>query len=375
MATDWREAGRRSDATRVLRLYRRAFDNDAKRLARTRAIEALKASGARTVVVLWGGGLDAEELVAAGFGVIAVDNGSMTITADGREVSTLRKRRALQYAAEAGGYQWRWGDVDRYLSEGDGALLDFHGPWSKAGRRAIQAARHMTAVVVTLTPSHDVSADATSALERQMAYQLFLKMSWSDNPRWKAITSNGHVRRLTDYHEDQGRHVFVYLLARKHVRLLPMDSNQRVKMRRDFKAAVKRRSAAYYLRNREAIRLRDNEARRKGPFHLTCANCDLGFVSDHHPNTRYCSPACRHSAKMARQNVGRLPSVPKFVAAICSECGIGFSYRIRGQSRTTCGPECRHQATKTRAREWARKYAKAAVSGTAAEAISNEVAA
>lgn len=266
--TDWAEAGYKADAKRVLNLYRRSFDNDAKRLARTRSIEALRASGVTTVVCLWGGGWDAEELVAEGFRVIAVDNGSMRVSEDDREVSAVRKRRALAYAANAGGYEWRWGDVDKHLAEADGALLDFHGPWSGAARRAIHAARHMKAVVVTLTPSHDMSTDATSTHERQMAYQLFLKMSWAEKPRWESMTAGGHVRRLVDYHEDQGRQVFVYLLGRKHVRLSEMPVHDRAKMRRDMAERRRNNQREWYRRpeNRERI-LAKQKARREAINH------------------------------------------------------------------------------------------------------------
>lgn len=261
--TDWREAGHKADAKRVLNLYRTSFDNDAKRLARSRSIEALRAAGVATVVCLWGGGLDAEELLAAGFRVIAVDNGSMQLFDGPNEVSTERKRRALKYAAEAAGYEWRWGNVARFLSEGDGALLDFHGPWGKDKRLIVSAARPMTAVVVVLVPSHDTSSDASSAHERQMAYQLFLKMAWADRPRWEAITASGHVRRLTDYHEDQGRHVFVYLLGRKHVRLTAMSGPQRMKMRRDVAERKRATQRAWYMRPENRQRIIDKQIERK----------------------------------------------------------------------------------------------------------------
>lgn len=310
--TDWREAGHKADAKRVLNLYRRSFDNDAKRLARSRSIEALRAAGCSTVVCLWGGGWDAEELVAAGFRVIAVDNGSMTLLEGDRPVSSARKRRALQYAAAAGGYEWRWGDVGRYLHEADGALLDFHGPWAGDKRRIVSAARHMTAIVVVLVPSHDVSADASSAHERQMAYQLFLKMAWADKPRWEAIQAGGHVRRLTDYHEDQGRHVFVYLLGRKHIRLSVMPVHVRVKMRRDMADRVKLRQREWYMRpeNRGRVIARTAARRaslRKGPFTLECECGDVFQALV--PQARYCSDACRHSAKMRAQTERRLAAV------------------------------------------------------------------
>jgi hypothetical protein len=312
MATDWREAGYRADAKRVLNLYRRSFDNDAKRLARHRSVEALQAAGVQTVVCLWGGGYDAESLVAAGFRVIAVDNGSMRVTDGDREVSQERKRRALQYAAASGGYEWRWGDVRRFLGEADGALLDFHGPWAKDKRLIVSAARHMTAVVVVLVPSHDVSADASSAHERQMAYQLFLKMAWADRPRWQAITAGGHVRRLTDYHEDQGRHVFVYLMARQHIQVPALKSTERIKMRRDLADRKRASQRAWYHRpeNRDRIIAKTSArkaALRKGPFLRECG-CGTSFVSLM-PTSRYCSTECRQAYKTEAQRIRRMAAV------------------------------------------------------------------
>ena len=348
--TDWREAGLKSDATRVINLYRRSFDNAAKSLARSRSIEALSAAGVQTVICLWGGGLDAEELVAAGFRVIAVDNGSMDLFDTlRRKVSPSRKRKALEYASMIGGYEWRWGDVDKFMHEADGALLDFHGPWSKGPRSAVLAGRHMTAVVVTLTPSHDLSTDATSADERQMAYQLFLKMSWADKPRWESITSNGHVRRLTDYHEDQGRSVFVYLLARRHIKLSRLTGNERVKMRRDVGERVRANKRAYYYR------LAPDEK------------------SDRHAKVRHAE----------HLRTGKLPVWPCGVCGAtrpeitCGRTGCEVAVppaRVRGPAMY-CSPRCR-QLVKLDAQRVRRLRAKlAAVSGTAAEAVSFEEAA
>lgn len=396
--TDWREAGYRADAKRVLNLYRRAFDNDAKRLARSRSIEALRAAGVQTVVCLWGGGYDAEELVAAGFRVIAVDNGSMALTEGDRPVSSARKRRALQYAAEAGGYEWRWGDVSRYLHEADGALLDFHGPWASDKRRIVNAARHMTAVVVVLVPSHDVSADASSAHERQMAYQLFLKMAWAERPRWRSMQGGGHVRRLTDYHEDQGRHVFVYLLGRKHIAMLPMKRSERNKMRRDYAQHSRAISRSYYERMPEDQRLRyfarmrhqQNHVRRgrtaltgcewcsRQPILRRCAVCDTEFAISRANQVR-CSPPCTRLAKLQqeRERRGRRPKgIP--VERRCVVCLATFVRSGNDTHSKTCGPECRRIETRRRSREWASRYRKmrvAAVSGTAAEAVSSEEAA
>lgn len=336
MATDWREAGHRADAKRVLNLYRRSFDNAPKRIARERSIEALVAAGVRTVIVLWGGGLDAEACVAAGLRVIAVDNGSMALSDEaGRLVSTERKRRALMYAAQAGGYEWRWGDVRRFLSEADGALLDFHGPWARDKRLTINAAQHMTAVVVVLVPSRDLS-EASSADEREIIYQAVLKFAWADRPKWEAVTAGGHVRRLTDYHEDQGRHVFVYLLGRKHVKLSVMKHSDRVKMRRDKRDRVRANARAYYHRLDEAgkaaynAKVRHNDHMRSGVLptkacpvcgalrERRCEVCSSSIETAGRV-AKYCSDPCRRIAH-SRQNRVRLAAVSGTAAeAISSE--------------------------------------------------------
>ena len=233
--TDWREAGRKADARYVLNLYRRAFASDAKRIARERTIEALRAAGVETVLDLWGGGVSAESLVAAGFRVVSVDDGSMDLRdSAGRPISAARKRRALEYAGAEGGYEVRFGKAERFAAEADGAYLDFCGPWSKHTRRTVAACRHMKAVAVTLTPDHDMSTDASSMHERQMAYQLFLKMSWADRPVWEYMQGQGTVRRLLDYRRAGGFGVYLYLLSRKRIKLTPMKMSDREKTRPDM---------------------------------------------------------------------------------------------------------------------------------------------
>lgn len=261
--TDWREAGRKADAHRVRDLYRIAFANTSKTIARRRCIQALQAAGVTTVIDLWGGGLSALELLAAGFRVIAVEDGSMEIIDNGRPVSRARKRRALEYAAAEDGYEARFGKAEHFAGEADGAYLDFCGPWSAAARRAVAACRHMKAVVVTLTPDHDLTTDATSPFERQMAYQLFLKMAWSSKPRWEAMSASGHVRRLLDYRRARGYYVFLYLLSRSFLKLPYLTQSQREKTNPEMHArrlAIKRahyhrlspeRKRAWGIRTRE----------------------------------------------------------------------------------------------------------------------------
>lgn len=249
LVTDWREAGLKADAHRVRDLYRAAFNSESKLIARGRVIEALRAAGVTTVLDLWGGGGSAEQLVAAGFRVIAVENGSMEIDDRGQLVSRTRKRRALEYAAREGGYEARWGSVETFASEADGAYLDFCGPWSVGARRAVTASRHMKAVAVTLTPDHDLASGAASSHERQMAYQLFLKMAWSERPRWEYMSSGGGtVRRLLDYRRSRGYSVFLYLLSHGAIRIPPMKLSDREKTRPDMRERHNALKRAYYHR-------------------------------------------------------------------------------------------------------------------------------
>lgn len=246
--TDWKEAGRKADAHRVRALYREAFVSEAKTVARKRVIEAMRSAGVTTVLDLWGGGQSAEQLVAAGFRVIAVENGTMVIEDQGRPVGRERKRRALEYAAIEGGYEARFGNVEDFAHEADGAYLDFCGPWSSGARKAVIACRHMKAAAVTLTPDHDMASGASNSREREFAYQLFLKMAWSDRPTWEAMMGRGGVRRLLDYRRGRGFSVFLYLLSHERIRLSVLKASDRERTRPDIHArhnAVKR---AYYHR-------------------------------------------------------------------------------------------------------------------------------
>lgn len=266
--TDWRAAGRKADAHRVRDLYRAPFDSHGKQIARRRVIQALKVAGVTTVLDLWGGGLSAIELRNAGFRVIAVEDGSMELVDNGRPVSRARKRRALEYAAAEDGYEARFGKAEHFAAEADGAYLDFCGPWSAAARRAVSACRHMKAVAVTLTPDHDLTTDATSPFERQMAYQLFLKMAWSSKPRWEAMASSGHVRRFLDYRRARGYYVFLYLLSRSFLNVPSLKASDREKTNPEMHArhlAVKRKHYHGLSPERKlawGVRTRENAKRR-----------------------------------------------------------------------------------------------------------------
>lgn len=243
------ETRRNNDARAVRDLYRDAFASPAKAVARRRAITTLKAAGVRTVVELWGGGTSALELVAAGFRVISVDNGSMKLTdAAGVEVKAARKRRALALAGIEGGYETRWGSVAKFAHEADGALLDFCGPWSQAVRESVIASRHMLAVVVTLMTDHDISTEATTQNDRLAMYKAVLKYHASDGSA-KGIVAQP-CRLLCHYKRPGGQPVWVFLVAQSRIPIEHMNSNERLTINPEYRARLNAQQAAYQRERR-----------------------------------------------------------------------------------------------------------------------------
>jgi predicted nucleic acid-binding Zn ribbon protein len=314
--------GIRADATKVIAAYRRSFVGMGKTLARRRVVEAFHAAGATVVLDLWGGGLSARELIAAGFKVVCVESGSMELEIGGRTVSAVRKRRAFEIDAMDAGFIPFWGSAAAALAafpDIDAAFLDYCGPWSGPARETIHAARHLKIVTVTLMPHHDISTGATSIQERQLAYQLFLKMAWAKAPRWGYMSSSG-CRILTDYDTAKRRRATVYLLGAS-VRLKAMDINERSKMREDmydrhrgyqlkfYQGLNAGERQAFAARNRHNDHLRRGVGPRKpcpicGEYRevlcLVCQSQVCGYKGN-----RYCSTACAKSAKADRQRARR----------------------------------------------------------------------
>ena len=306
--TDWKEAGRKADAHRVRYLYRGSFGSDSKSIARKRVIEAMRAAGVTTVLDLWVGGQSAEELVAAGFRVISVDDGSMVLEDRGGPVSRARKRRALEYAAAEGGYEARFGKAEAFAEEADGAYLDFCGPWSNATRRAVHACRHMKAVAVTLVPDHDLATGAANTLERQFAYQLFLKMAWAERPTWESMACRGGVRRLLDYRRGRGFAVFVYLLSRERLKLSVMKSSDREKTRPDIRAHHLTVKRAWY--NRLPVEVRRARTIRQAPQQAARAKERYNTDPEYRARTQL-------RLKHRKHLLGVVPKLP------CSLCEVG----------------------------------------------------
>lgn len=222
-----RQAARQlNDAHYVRDLYRKAFQGTPKGAARSRAIAVLKAAGGTVVLDLWGGGLSALELMAAGYRVIAVDDGSMPLTdADGHDISKARKKRALRITAEEDGYEWRWGKAAKYAFEADCALLDFHGNLGIEVYRTVKACYHMKAVIVTLMTDHEAKTGlnrrefgALTQPIRRIQYEATLRFAtmgpsrkthgglWR-NTGWKS------TRLLCTYRRAGRQPVWLFLLA------------------------------------------------------------------------------------------------------------------------------------------------------------------
>lgn len=306
-------AGIRADATKVIRAYRGSFGGMGKTLSRRRVVEALRAVGATVVLDLWGGGLSARELIRAGLQVVCVENGSMKLTVGGRSVSAARKRRAFDLDAIEAGFTPFWGTAEEALTvfpDIDAAFLDYCGPWSRPARETIHAARHLKIVAVTLMPHHDIGTGATSIQERQLAYQLFLKMAWAKAPRWGYMSSSG-CRILTDYDTAKRQRATVYLLGAS-VRLKPMDINERSQMREDIDVARRSYKKEWYHRpeNRERVIAKAKAVKRRdGPFTRSCIECETVFITNNRAQT--CSQECRAGRhyRKNRERLGRLAAV------------------------------------------------------------------
>lgn len=304
--TDWKAAGHLADAHRVQNLYRKSFSSDAKSIARGRVTSALRSAGVSVVLDLWGGGSSAEDLVGLGFRVIAVENGSMRIEDKGRPVSNARKRRALAVAGTEGGYQTFWGSPQDALAafpEIDGAYLDFCGPWTPSTRSAVIASRSLRCIAVTLAPDHDTSTGASNAHERQMAYQLFLKMAWADRPRWESMTAGGHVRRLLDYRRPTGISVFLYLLSHESVSIPSLTLAERHSTRPDKRKEHQAKKREWYHRPENHDRIIAKATARYQERRIRsreCAECGLSF-GVLYAQKRYCSEVCAKKAKADQQ--------------------------------------------------------------------------
>ena len=75
MATDWRAAGIKADAHRVISEIRSSYTARPKEAVRVRAIKFLASRQPDRVLDAWGGGLSADLLVGAGLRVLSVDDG------------------------------------------------------------------------------------------------------------------------------------------------------------------------------------------------------------------------------------------------------------------------------------------------------------
>jgi predicted Zn-ribbon and HTH transcriptional regulator len=311
--TDWSEIGRKADAHRVRDLYRRTFDNRGKNDARPLMVSALVNAGGTRCLDLWGGGLSADALVAAGLSVLSVDNGYEL-----RDALTVERRQeSLRRSGEEGGYETAWGAARRYASTCDVAFLDFCGPPSEESLETVRACRHMKAIVVTFTTGHDIHTGAPSQELRERSYRVLLREAFGigstiRQPDRSRKRLGGSIMTLCRYRNKDGRLVLVFLLRRSRSigHAVPLYARQRVDIR--WRAQLAARSRRYRETHLE-VRAAQNErkkakdraeraARLAALPPINCAYCGLEFrASQVNARIRFCSTKCSANAGYHRR--------------------------------------------------------------------------
>lgn len=359
MATDWRAAGIKADAHRVVAEIRSGYTARPKELVRARAIKFLAGRSPDLVLDAWGGGLSAEQMTDAGLRVLSVDDGRFFANVD---VSKARGFRAMQIAGEERGYQTARGSLREHAHAADAAFLDFCGHWSSEVERTVRACAHMKAVVVTLMPER-MALGSLSAQSWSVAYRALLETHSGMRVRW-------HVRYVRS---DSGLTALVYALDRSPARagvvtcalsgcdLAPWGgakskfcSIAHKQKHRYMLDADRARSRARDRRAADPDKFREMERQRRADnAHLVrpprrCRHCRRMFVPPRQPKAMYCpKPECRHAAYVAdyqRKNAAaRVHPEPK----ACSYCGDTFTPTAR-QARL-CSNECRNRQRLERA--------------------------
>ncbi len=203
--TDWRAAGHLADARRVARMVGSRYISWPKDVGRRRIIRALRDVLPELVLDLWGGGVSATAMTAEGFNVLSVDDGR---SFDEFGVSTERGRQALATLSAHDGYDEAWGDAIDYAQRCDAAFLDFMGHWSPEVKRTLMACRHMKAVAVTLMPER-TPLGRLDEEDWEIAYRGFLENALQMKVRWwYAYRRNEKNQRATVFFlrpEKQGR--------------------------------------------------------------------------------------------------------------------------------------------------------------------------
>lgn len=195
----------REEAHRVRDLVRDRYSNPTKDRVRSWIVAEIKASEPTLVLDLWGGGLSAEEMTAAGLSVLSVDR------ADGfseHHVSAEQGKSALAFCGQESGYRTGWvptnGSVSKFARECDAAWWDFMGHLAPDKIRALKASRHMKMIVVTLMADRMKGADDWTAETWSVMYRAAIE-------HYSGLT----VKATRKYQRTIGSWVIVFVARRQ----------------------------------------------------------------------------------------------------------------------------------------------------------------
>lgn len=241
----------REEAHRVRDLIRDRYSNPTKDRIRSWIVAEIRAVQPTLVLDLWGGGLSAEEMTAAGLSVLSVDR------ADGfseHHVSAEQGKSALAFCGQESGYRTGWvptnGSVSKFARECDAAWWDFMGHLAPDKIRALKASRHMKMIVVTLMADRMKGADDWTAETWSVMYEAAIE-------HYSGLT----VKATRKYQRAVGSWVLVFVARRQ------IDARARERARSavrfadpEQRAKLKAYQAAYHSKNAE--RLKASEAAR-----------------------------------------------------------------------------------------------------------------
>ncbi len=361
--TDWKAAGEKADAHRVVNLLRGPYKREEKAEQRDRTVAFLAHRKPTKVLDAWGGGSSADALVAAGLSVLSVDDGRSFVDCG---VTRRRGMRAMTIAGQEGGYETAVGSLQSHAASCDAAFLDFIGFWSREVERTVRSCSHMKALVVTLMADR-MAAGSLTPSSWMIAYQALLESHSGMRVRWRYR-----------YRRASGLSAIVFALAPGGSRAIvcglegcdlpviggakAMYCSARHKRRADYiRNADKKRSHARTRRLTDP-RVKEQERARQETIGLLkrpprrCRNCGVSFRPRMQPKAMYCpKPQCHDAmlrASWTKRNQQHSQELKERLAipVPCRGCGELF-IRPRGNTRYH-DVRCRHR---THLRIWRRR--------------------
>jgi hypothetical protein len=262
--------GIRADAHLVQRLMRSNYSSWQKDVVRRKVIRSLAAVTPDLVLDLDGGGRSGEAMVAAGLSVLSVEDGRW---AKRLGVAEYRVQRSLEVCCVETGRTPAWGEAVLFAPRADAAFLDFMNHWSEENRQTLIACRHMKAVAVTLMFERLPVGQKLLNEEWVALYTGLLEWATGMRVRWS------HV-----YLRDRNLKAGVFFLRRENRKRqtprecatcsVPLVSSAArfcrscLKSRKRSPESLERdreRSRDYYERNREQLLERQRLKRQKFP--------------------------------------------------------------------------------------------------------------